>query len=84
MMAKVFAAVPGAEVQIPPYGTATNDRPCLVPAAVGEELSKVEGLRVEPDAVFIDFGTGVPVVLHSDQVIPRRKIATQGPKSEKE
>ena len=48
-MAKVYATVPGAEVQIPPYGVATNDRSCLVPAAVGEELGKVEGLRVEPD-----------------------------------
>lgn len=48
-MAKVFAAMPGAEVQIPPYGMATEQNPCLVPAEVGEELSKVEGLRVEPD-----------------------------------
>ncbi len=48
-MAKVFATVPGAEVQIPPYGMATEHVPCVVPASVGEELSKVEGLRVEPD-----------------------------------
>lgn len=48
-MPKVYATVPGAEVQIPPYGTATNDRPCLVPAEVGRELATVAGLRVEPD-----------------------------------
>ncbi len=48
-MAKVFATVPGPEVQIPPYGTATEQNPCLVPASVGEELSRVGGLRVEPD-----------------------------------
>jgi hypothetical protein len=48
-MPRVYATVPGAERQIPPYGTATEHTPCLVPAAVGEELSKVEGLRVEPD-----------------------------------
>jgi len=46
---RVYTTVPGAEVQIPPYGTATEHTPCLVPASVGEELSKVEGLRVEPD-----------------------------------
>ncbi len=48
-MPKVFATVPGAEIWIPPYGTATNDRPCVVPAAVAEELAKAEGLRVEAD-----------------------------------
>ncbi len=48
-MAKVYATVPGAEVQIPPFGVATNDRPCLVPPAVAEELAHAEGLRVEPD-----------------------------------
>ncbi len=48
-MAKVYATVPGAEVQIPPYGVATEQSPCLVPEPVGEELSRVEGLRVEPD-----------------------------------
>ncbi len=48
-MAKVYATVPGAEVQIPPYGMATEHVPCVVPECVGEELSKVEGLRVEPD-----------------------------------
>ena len=48
-MPKVYATVPGAEVWIPPYGTATNDRPCVVPAPVAEELAKAEGLRVEAD-----------------------------------
>ena len=48
-MPKVYATVPGAEVWIPPFGTATNQHPCLVPASVGEELSKVEGFKVEPD-----------------------------------
>jgi hypothetical protein len=48
-MVKVYATVPGAEIWIPPYGTATNDRPCLVPPTVAEELSHAEGLRVEPD-----------------------------------
>ncbi len=48
-MPKVYATVPGAEVWIPPYGTARNDSPAVVPAAVGAELAKVEGLRVEPD-----------------------------------
>lgn len=48
-MAKVFATVPGAEVRIPPYGTATNDGACVVPAAVAEELAKIQGLRVEAD-----------------------------------
>ncbi len=48
-MPKVYATVPGAEVQVDFYGTATNDRPCLVPAAVAEELAHAEGLRVEPD-----------------------------------
>lgn len=48
-MPKVYATVPGAEVWIPPYGTATNDRPAVVPPVVAEELAKIEGLRVEPD-----------------------------------
>jgi hypothetical protein len=48
-VAKVYATVPGAEVWIPPFGTATNDGPCVVPAAVGEELARAEGLRVEMD-----------------------------------
>lgn len=45
---RIYAAVPGAEVWIPPYGMATNDVPCIVPASVGEELARAEGLRVEP------------------------------------
>ena len=48
-MFKVYATVPGAEVWIPPYGTATNDRPALVPAAVAKEFAHTEGLRVERD-----------------------------------
>lgn len=48
-MAKVYATTPGAEVWISPYGAATNERPCVVPEAVGRELATVEGLRVEPD-----------------------------------
>ena len=48
-MRKVYATVPGAEVRIPPYGTATNEVPCLVPASVAAELARSEGLRVEPD-----------------------------------
>jgi hypothetical protein len=47
---KVYATVPGAEVWIPPYGTATNELPCIVPAEVGEELAAAEGLRVESEA----------------------------------
>ena len=51
-MPKVFATVPGAAVDISGEGfrgTATNDRPCVVPEAVAAELAAVEGLRVEPD-----------------------------------
>lgn len=48
-MVKVYATVPGAEVWIPPYGTATNESPCLVPAAVAKELAHDKSLRVEPD-----------------------------------
>jgi hypothetical protein len=46
---KVYATVPGAEVWIPPFGMATNEVPCLVPASVAAELARAEGLRVEPD-----------------------------------
>jgi hypothetical protein len=48
-MAKVYTTVPGAEMWISHHGPATNDRPCLVPEAVGAELAGVEGLRVEQD-----------------------------------
>lgn len=46
---KVYTTVPGAEAYIPPYGTATNDTPCVVPVAVGAELARADGFRVEPD-----------------------------------
>jgi len=46
---KVYATVPGAEIWIPPFGMATNEAPCLVPASVAAELARAEGLRVEPD-----------------------------------
>lgn len=46
---KVYATIPGAEVWIPPYGTAKNDVPCIVPPEVGAELAVAEGLRVESD-----------------------------------
>ena len=46
---KVYATVPGAEVWIPPFGMATNEVPCLVPASVAAELARAEGLRVEAD-----------------------------------
>ncbi len=52
-MPKVYATVPGAEVRISHpsgwQGTATNERPALVPETVAEDLAKVEGLRVERD-----------------------------------
>lgn len=53
-MARVYATVPGAEVWIPPYGTATNDGSCVVPDAVAEELAQAEGLRIEPDDPTMD------------------------------
>ena len=46
---RVYATVPGAEVRISHYGTATCDLPCLVPTAVAKELAHVAGFRVEPD-----------------------------------
>ncbi len=68
-MPKVYATVPGAEVWIPPHGMATNDSPAVVPAAVGAELAKVDGLRVEPDE---------PVQA------PKKKLAPEPAKTEKE
>ncbi len=47
-MRRIWATVPGAEVRVSHYGTATNDQPCLVPDSVAEELAHVEGLKVEP------------------------------------
>ncbi len=88
-MAKVYATVRGAEVQIPPYGVATEQSPCVVPAAVGEELSKVEGLRVEPDGE--DAATVVPAGTYETReeldVAIKATVETaraKRPKSEKE
>jgi hypothetical protein len=48
-VARVYATTPGAEVWISHYGPATETVPCVVPEAVGVELAKVEGFRVELD-----------------------------------
>ena len=44
---RVFTVPAGLEVAIDHYGTATNDRPCLVPASVAAELAADPRLRIE-------------------------------------
>ena len=48
-MPKIYAREKGIEYRIGNYGTATHDRPALVPEAVAEELAASQVLRVEPD-----------------------------------
>ncbi len=52
-MAKVYARLPGAEIRIGNHGTATNDRPAVVPEDVALELVAAEGLRIEPDGIAV-------------------------------
>jgi hypothetical protein len=88
-MPKVYATVPGAEVWIPPHGMATNDSPALVPAAVGAELAKVEGLRVESDED-VTVVTVAPGVYRTAEDLEAaldaavEKTRAKRPKSEKE
>jgi hypothetical protein len=48
-VAKIFTTVPGAVMEIGNYGPASNDRPAVVPEAVGKELEGREDLHVEAD-----------------------------------
>ena len=48
-MPKVYARAKGIEYRIGSYGTATHDRPAVVPEAVAEELAASPVLRVEGD-----------------------------------
>lgn len=48
-MARVFAREEGIEYRIGNYGTATHDRPAVVPPAVAEELASNPALRIEAD-----------------------------------
>jgi hypothetical protein len=48
-MRKVYARVEGSELRIEGVGTATRDRPCLVPEALAAELARTPELRVETD-----------------------------------
>jgi len=82
-MPKIFATVPGAEVRISHYGTATNDQPCLVPAAVAKELAHDKTLRIEPDEGthgFVVFGDDTTVLLHGRKAVldpvPKKKHHT--------
>ncbi len=86
-MPKIYATVPGAEVWIPPYGMATNDSPAVVPAAVGAELAKVDGLRVEPDEEVITIPPGIYATRQAfDTAVETATVIARAnrPKSEKE
>lgn len=48
-MPKVFAREKGSEIRVGNYGTATHDRPAVVPPAVAEELARNPRVRVEGD-----------------------------------
>lgn len=48
-MPKAFAREAGIEIRIGNYGTATHDRPAVVPQAVADELAKNSRVRVEAD-----------------------------------
>lgn len=48
-MARVFARDEGHEYRIGNYGTATHDRPAVVPPSVADELAANPALIVEAD-----------------------------------
>ncbi len=48
-MAKVYSAVPGLELRVDTYGTATEENPVEVPEAVAVELRRDPRVRVEMD-----------------------------------
>lgn len=48
-MGKVYAREKGSEIRIGNFGTATHDRPAVVPQAVAEELATNRRVRVEAD-----------------------------------
>ena len=67
-MPKLYAREKGQEYRIGNHGTATHDRPAVVPEAVAEELAAHPGLRIEADEV--------------PAAAPRKK--TPAPEAEKE